>query len=69
MAKNAFNQRKESLSKSLNKDIKKGHINGVLFSMQLKPGHRRKKISGVWWLLRCGCVEDGKDQLERHENK
>src|SRR6218665_1175319 len=46
MAKNALNQRKELLSKSLNKDIKKIIIKAI-----------GKKISGNWMLLRCGCGE------------
>src|SRR6218665_2944964 len=65
MAKNALNQRKELLSKSLNKDIKKRTIKAIIRSvalyMQIKPGHRptRKKISGDWRLVRCGCGGGG----------
>ena len=33
MAKNAFNQRKELLSKSLNKDIKKRIIKAIIWSV------------------------------------
>src|SRR6218665_613924 len=58
MAKNAFNQRKKLLRKNLNKDIKKGIIKAILWSVasiQLKRGHIRKKISGDWRLSRCGC--------------
>src|SRR6218665_1923652 len=35
MAKNAFNQRKELLSKNLNKDIKKGIIKAIIWSVAL----------------------------------
>src|SRR6218665_1650759 len=35
MAKNAFNQRKELLSKNLNKDIKKGIIKAIMWSVTL----------------------------------
>ena len=35
MAKNALNQRKELLSKSLNKDIKKSIIKAIIWSVAL----------------------------------
>src|SRR6218665_1132294 len=58
MAKNAFNQRKELLSKSLNKDIKKRIIKAIVWSVALYAAETwksGKKISEDWRLLRCGC--------------
>ena|SRR6218665_1839856 len=52
MAKNTFNQSKQLLSKSLNKDMKKRIINAIIWSvapyigntyMHRKPGHNKKE--------------------------
>src|SRR6218665_3217679 len=61
MAKNAFNQRKELLSKSLNKDIKKRIIKAIVWSVALyaaetstyrKEDIRRLEAFEMWVLRR-----------------
>jgi len=73
MAKNAFNQRKEFLSKSLNKDRKKRIVKAIVWNVALYAAetwtYRKEDIRRLeafeMWVWR--GMEKG--QLERHENK
>jgi len=59
MTRNAFNQRKELLSKSLNKDMKKRISKAIIWSVALYAAetwtYKKEDIRRLE-LLRCGCV-------------
>jgi len=73
MAKNAINQRKELLSKILNKDIKKRIIKAITRSVALYAAetwtYKKEDYPETGGFLDVGVEEDVKDHLDRHENK